>query len=254
MYICYTTFQHAWSFADHLHSAVNIGDLSLGREQIATVSKPHSAFWRIDLFIADLLFRTISYLTALDGKTLLSFGRFLSDQWFFFLILLVYAISSIVVLCIINVFHGIISYIYYNQIYLASSQPSITNDALQLSLYPDYSLCRLDRYAFFIFLSSFALYQILILIWTFWVPYKRRRAMSHKDEKNRAQLTNKNKPWIYQIKLALFIRVQCSISFLSRMSLAQNYSSRNECRSLSGCNRNLSIGRSHQRIRLLDGY
>ncbi|CAF4339311.1 unnamed protein product, partial [Adineta steineri] len=29
------------------------------------------------------------------------------------------------------------------------------------------------------------------LIWTFWVPYKRRYAMSHKDEENRAQLLNK---------------------------------------------------------------
>ena len=106
-------------------------------------------------------------------------------------LILVYAISSIVVLCIINVFHGIISYIYYNQIYLASSQASVTTSALHLSLYPDYSLCRIDRYAFFIFLSSFCLYQILILLWTFWVPYKRRRAMSHKDELNRTQLTHK---------------------------------------------------------------
>ncbi|CAF1250108.1 unnamed protein product [Adineta steineri] len=112
---------------------------------------------------------TISYLTALD----------------------VYAISSIVALCIINVFHGIISYIYYNQLYLATSQPTITTNSLHLSLYPEYSLCRLDRIAFFVFLSIFFVYQVLILIWTFWVPYKRRYAMSHKDEENRAQLLNK---------------------------------------------------------------
>jgi len=113
---------------------------------------------------------------------------FLSIDLFFYL---VYAISSIVALCIINVFHGIISYIYYNQLYIASSQSPITTSALHLSLYPEYSLCRLDRYAFFIFLTLFFLYQIFILLWTIWTPYKRRRAMSHKDEKNRAQLKNK---------------------------------------------------------------
>ncbi len=67
----------------------------------------------------------------------------------------------------------------------------MTTNALHLSLYPEYSLCRLDRYAFFIFLTLFFLYQIFILLWTIWTPYKRRRAMSHKDEKNRAQLKNK---------------------------------------------------------------
>lgn len=103
----------------------------------------------------------------------------------------VYAISSIVALCIINVFHGVISYIYYNQLYVATSQPMITTNALHLSLYPEYSLCRLDRYAFFFFLTIFCAYQVLILIWTFWVPYKRRYAMSCKDEENRAQLINK---------------------------------------------------------------
>ncbi|CAF1207015.1 unnamed protein product [Adineta ricciae] len=112
---------------------------------------------------------TISYLTALD----------------------VYAISSIVALCIINVFHGIISYIYYNQLYIATSQSTITTNALHLSLYPEYSLCRLDRYAFFFFLALFCVYQIFILIWTFWVPYKRRSAISRKDEENRAKLLNK---------------------------------------------------------------
>ncbi len=106
-------------------------------------------------------------------------------------IFLVYAISSIVALCIINVFQGIVSYIYYNQIYEASSQGPITTNALNLSLYPEYSLCRFDRYAFFIFLSLFFLFQVLILLMTVWVPYKRRRAMSHKDEKIRAKLNNK---------------------------------------------------------------
>jgi hypothetical protein len=103
---------------------------------------------------------------------------------------IVYAISSIVALCIINVFHGTISYIYYNQIYVASSQTPLTTPALHLSLYPQYSLCRLDRYAFFIFLSLFSLYQIFILFWTVWTPYKRRCAMSRKDEENRAQLND----------------------------------------------------------------
>ncbi|CAF3429695.1 unnamed protein product [Rotaria socialis] len=111
----------------------------------------------------------ISYLTALD----------------------VYAISSIVALCIINVFHGVISYFYYTQIYLASSQPSLTPHAINLSLYPEYSLCRLDRYAFFIFCSSFFLYQILILLCTLWVPYRRRLAMSRKDEEIRTELIHK---------------------------------------------------------------
>jgi hypothetical protein len=114
-------------------------------------------------------------------------------RWFFFDILcfLVYAISSIVALCIINVFHGIISYIYYNQLYFAASQSVKNTAALHLSLYPEYSLCRLDRYAFFIFLSLFSLYKILILLWTVWKPYKRRRAMSNKDEKNRAEKISK---------------------------------------------------------------
>ncbi|CAF0719358.1 unnamed protein product [Rotaria sordida] len=111
---------------------------------------------------------TISYLTALD----------------------IYAISSIVALCIINVFHGIISYFYYNQIYLTASQSSITTNDIHHSLYPEYSLCRLDRYAFFIFCSLFCLYQILILFCTMWIPYQRRRAMSRKDERIRTQLTN----------------------------------------------------------------
>lgn len=96
---------------------------------------------------------------------------------------LVYAISSIVALCIINVFHGIISYIYYNQIYIASALSPPKTNALHLSLYPEYSLCRLDRYAFFIFLTLFSIFQIFVLLWTIWVPYKRRRAMSKKDEK-----------------------------------------------------------------------
>lgn len=104
---------------------------------------------------------------------------------------LVYAISSIVALCIINVFHGIISYIYYNQIYIAAAQSPTTTNALHLSLYPEYSLCRLDRYAFFIFLSIFVLYQVVILFMTIWTPYKRRRAMSQKDEINREQLKDK---------------------------------------------------------------
>ncbi|CAF2527630.1 unnamed protein product [Rotaria sp. Silwood2] len=111
---------------------------------------------------------TISYLTALD----------------------VYGISSIVALCIINVFHGIIGYFYYNQIYLTASQPSITTNEIHHSLYPEYSLCRLDRYAFFIFCSLFCLYQILILLCTMWIPYRRRRAMRRKDEKTRAKLIN----------------------------------------------------------------
>ncbi|CAF0756841.1 unnamed protein product [Rotaria sp. Silwood1] len=102
----------------------------------------------------------------------------------------IYAISSIVALCIINIFHGIISYFYYNQIYLTASQPSITTNEIHHSLYPEYSLCRLDRYAFFIFCSLFFIYQILILLCTIWIPYKRRCAMRYKDEKTRAQLTN----------------------------------------------------------------
>lgn len=104
---------------------------------------------------------------------------------------LVYAISSIVALCIINVFHGIISYIYYNQIYDAASQTPTTTNALHLSLYPEYSLCRLDRYAFFIFLSLFILYQAFILLFTIWIPYNRRRAMSQKDERIREQVKDK---------------------------------------------------------------
>lgn len=89
-------------------------------------------------------------------------------------------------------FHGVISYIYYDQIYQAASQIPITVNALNLSTHPGYDLCRLDRLAFFFFLSSFGLYQIIILLWTIWVPYKRRRAMSQKDEKNRAHLISMN--------------------------------------------------------------
>lgn len=112
---------------------------------------------------------TISYLTALD----------------------IYAIASIVALCIINVFHGIVSYIYYNQIYLASYLTPVTTQALHLSLYPEYSLCRLDRYGFYILSFIFCLYQTLILLWTFWRPYKRRRAMARKDELIRAEFRHK---------------------------------------------------------------
>ncbi|UJR20951.1 hypothetical protein I4U23_024059 [Adineta vaga] len=112
---------------------------------------------------------TISYLTALD----------------------VYAIASIVALCVINVFHGVVSYIYYNQIYLASYLTPVATNALHLSLYPEYSLCRLDRYGFYVLSFIFCLYQILILLWTFWTPFKRRQAMQRKDEKNREDFMNK---------------------------------------------------------------
>ncbi|CAF2086547.1 unnamed protein product [Rotaria magnacalcarata] len=112
---------------------------------------------------------TISYLTALD----------------------VYAIASIVALCIINVFHGVVSYLYYNQIYLATYLTPTNISELQLSLYPEYSICRIDRYGFFILSFIFCLYQILILLWTFWKPYKRRRSMKRKDEKTRVEFMNK---------------------------------------------------------------
>ena len=93
-------------------------------------------------------------------------------------------------LCIINVFHGIISYIYYNQIYMAAYKTPSSSNALHLSSYPNYDLCRLDRYGFFIISILFCVYQIFILIWTFWTPYKRRRIMRLKDEKNRAEFIN----------------------------------------------------------------
>ena len=104
---------------------------------------------------------------------------------------LVYAIASIVALCIINVFHGVVSYIYYNQIYIASYLTPVATNALHLSLYPEYSLCRLDRIGFYVLSGAFCLYQILILLWTFWKPYKRRRAMKRKDEKNREDFLTK---------------------------------------------------------------
>ena len=129
----------------------------------------------------------------------ISLPMLFDDRVFF--ILIVYAISSIVVLCIINVFHGVISYIYYDQIYQASAQTPLTANALNLSTHPEYSLCRLDRLAFFCFLSSFCLYQIIILLWTVWVPYKRRRAMSQKDERNRAHLiSTNNKEFMTEIR------------------------------------------------------
>ena len=109
----------------------------------------------------------------------------------FFLLILVYAIASIVALCIINVFHGVVSYIYYNQIYLAAYLTPITTSALHLSLYPEYSLCRLDRYGFYILSMIFCVYQVFILLWTFWTPYKRRRSMQQKDEKIRAEFLNR---------------------------------------------------------------
>ncbi|CAF1237225.1 unnamed protein product [Rotaria sordida] len=112
---------------------------------------------------------TISYLTALD----------------------VYAIASIVALCIINVFHGVVSYLYYNQIYLTSYLTPNNTQQLQLSLYPEYFICRIDRYGFFILSIIFCLYQILILLWTFWTPYKRRRLIRQKDERRRTELMNK---------------------------------------------------------------
>jgi len=104
---------------------------------------------------------------------------------------LVYAIASIVALCIINVFHGVVSYIYYNQIYLAAYLTPVTTSALHLSLYPEYSLCQLDRYGFYVLSIVFCVYQIIILLWTFWTPYKRRQSMERKDEKVRAEFMNK---------------------------------------------------------------
>ncbi|CAF2981366.1 unnamed protein product [Rotaria sp. Silwood2] len=88
---------------------------------------------------------TISYLTALD----------------------IYAIASIVALCIINVFHGVVSYLYYNQIYLASYLTPNNAQELQLSLYPEYIICHIDRLGFYILSIVFCLYQVLILLWTF---------------------------------------------------------------------------------------
>jgi hypothetical protein len=89
------------------------------------------------------------------------------------------------------VFHGVVSYIYYNQIYLAAYLTPQSTNSLHLSLYPDYSLCRLDRYGFYVLSIAFCLYQILILFWTFWTPYKRRRVMKCKDEKNREEFMSK---------------------------------------------------------------
>ena len=103
---------------------------------------------------------------------------------------LVYAIASIVALCIINVFHGVVSFIYYNQIYSAAYSTPVSTNALHLSLYPEYFLCRLDRFGFFVLAIAFCLYQIVILFWTFWTPYKRRRTMKRKDEKYRAEFLN----------------------------------------------------------------
>ena len=84
-----------------------------------------------------------------------------------------------------------ISYLYYNQIYLASYLTPIDTNRLQISLYPNYGLCRMDRLGFYILSVSFCAYQISILLWTFWTPYKRRRLMEQKDEKNRTKFINK---------------------------------------------------------------
>ena len=80
-----------------------------------------------------------------------------------------------------------ISYLYYNQIYSAAYATPSSPNALHLSLYPGYSLCFLDRIGFAVLSVLFCLYQIVILVWTFWKPYKRRRLMKQKDEKNRAE-------------------------------------------------------------------
>ncbi|CAF1110731.1 unnamed protein product [Adineta steineri] len=74
---------------------------------------------------------------------------------------------------------------------LSSYLTPIATNALHLSLYPEYSLCRLDRYGFYVLSFAFCLYQILILLWTFWTPYKRRRVMQRKDEKNREDFISK---------------------------------------------------------------
>ncbi len=84
-----------------------------------------------------------------------------------------------------------VSYIYYNQIYSASYLTPITTNALHLSLYPAYSLCRLDRYGFYVLSIIFCVYQIWILLWTFWTPYKRRKSMQRKDEEIRAAFLSK---------------------------------------------------------------
>ncbi|CAF2820154.1 unnamed protein product [Rotaria sp. Silwood2] len=89
---------------------------------------------------------TISYLTALD----------------------IYAIASIVALCIMNIFHGVVSYLYYNQIYLVSYLTPNNTQELQLSLYPEYFICRIDHYVLYKFGPTFNHADYCLSIENFW--------------------------------------------------------------------------------------
>ena len=181
MYICHSTLECTRPPADHLYTSPHLGDIQMGREQIPSVSHRHQCLaCNASLFLAQ--FR-ISQHWIVSERCRLEFETYTSSS----LVSLVYAIASIVALCIINVFHGMISYLYYNQIYSAAYATPSSPNALHLSLYPGYSLCFLDRIGFAVLSVLFCLYQILILVWTFWKPYKRRRLMKQKDEKNRAE-------------------------------------------------------------------
>ncbi|CAF1303549.1 unnamed protein product, partial [Didymodactylos carnosus] len=97
----------------------------------------------------------ISYLTALD----------------------IYAIGSIVALCVINIYHGVIGYLYYVQLYpTTSSTTTIVNNSTELIL--------IDRYAFGICTGSFFFHQCIILIYTLSPSYRRRRQIEKRDKEN----------------------------------------------------------------------
>ncbi|CAF0795316.1 unnamed protein product [Rotaria sordida] len=91
---------------------------------------------------------TVSYLTTLDK----------------------YAIISIFMLVLLCIWHAIIATV----IFLGSS--SLVN-----TLTPNNIYVRIDRYIFFVFISGYVFFHVVLIIWLMCVPYKRRRDMQTLD-------------------------------------------------------------------------
>ncbi|CAF3632253.1 unnamed protein product [Rotaria socialis] len=122
-----------------------------GRVQISCTLLLTSITFR---WLCDKALPTISYLTAVD----------------------VYAIGSIFSLCLLNIYNGVIGYVYY---YISTNT---TNSATTVNVH---SIIIIDRWALVVYTILFFVYQFGTLAWMYLVPWKERRNMFRMDKINR---------------------------------------------------------------------
>ncbi|CAF0833608.1 unnamed protein product [Didymodactylos carnosus] len=158
------TDQQQWYLYEHVEM-----EITEQTEEFSDVEQAHPVIvvsCHAGRWVVNKSLPTISYLTALD----------------------IYAIGSIVALCVLNIYHGVIGYLYNIELYPAV--PSMTN---VVSTAPQYVLILIDRYAFGICTGSFFFYQCIILVYTLSPSYWRRQQMEKRDKENRIELTTKFK-------------------------------------------------------------